>query len=143
MPVNPIVPESETNYIPVRRGILARMRDAFSGSASPTAINTNNLEQPAKLVDPRRRKVGVTPKSGQASTWYRGIIKYERRGPFHRQVGIQWRNGECLPIIRIGFEHWFLHVTKGWRKFHSVPWAMQLASSPVRVPFYHALPRKA
>ena len=70
-----------------------------------------------------REDVGgkVTPKLGKAGRPYRRIIKYERVGPLHRQVGIKWLHGECWPIMQTFFKHRFLHATKGWREYTGGP----------------------
>lgn len=68
-----------------------------------------------KVAVKQRPAFTVTNKAGKPGTHYRRIVRHEVRGPFHRQVGWRWRNGECIPIMRTITEHRYYHATKGWR----------------------------
>jgi hypothetical protein len=84
-------------------------------------------------------KSEVTPKAGKPHSPFRRIVKYERKGPFYRQVGERWLAGESFPIMQAYYKHKYLHATKGWREYTggprmSIPHAFN--HLPARLAFY-------
>jgi hypothetical protein len=63
------------------------------------------------------QRTEVTRKRGMRGRPYRRIADYYRTGPFYRQVGGKWLQGEEWPIMETFFVHHFLHATKGWRTY--------------------------
>lgn len=97
---------------------MRSLKDLMSSGASRAAIA---LGLPAFGLR-RDRQVAVTSTCGKRGTNYRRIIKHVRTGPWHRQIGIKWRNGEALPLMQTYFVDEFLHATKGWRVYsHGLP----------------------
>lgn len=75
----------------------------------------------APVVRAKRPQHIVTSTVGRRGAPYRKIIKYERDGPFYRQVGA---SPDGRPILQTYYRHRFLHATKGWRVNSHVPMAM-------------------
>lgn len=107
---------------------------ALKGSASHV------VERKAKVASSARGTTNmVTPKAGKPGDPYRRIVRYERDGPYYREVGHRWLNGERFPIIQGFYNHRFLHATKGWRVYTggermTLPHTYRHA--PARVAFY-------
>lgn len=80
------------------------------------------VKQGARVVlkGARRNAFAVEGKAGNDKRGqpYRRLIKYERKGPFHEQVGWKAKSpgaGVYIPLMRTVYRHHFLHATKGWR----------------------------
>lgn len=118
---------------------MTTLKDRFLSAASQIFTKARDVkesvEQAAGLLKTRadRARLGVTRKVGKPRTPYRHIIRYERKGPFLRQVGVRHvvsRSGQSrtIPIMQQFYVHRFLHATKGWREYANIPLAMRVAA---------------
>lgn len=113
---------------PVGRRLRALLRGRPSHDAIDSALGpVQYAHEPFK----------VTKQTGKRGKFMRRIIGYERRGPYHRQVGIRWLHGESWPMMQTYFIHRFRHATKGVREYHGgssmvMPMPRQLPQYPQR-----------
>lgn len=100
----------------VDTGRFARIRKAISSgvSAAATALGLPDIKPAAPTGF-------ITPTAGKPGSPARRLVRYERLGPFHRQVGLKWMAGESWPLMQTYFVHRLLHATKGWRTYVGGP----------------------
>lgn len=92
--------------------IGSAVRAALLGSSSTRAVQSGSPVE-FKTAD----DYSISKKRGKRIQFGRNFIRYERTGPFHRQIGERTIAGSILPVMETFFMHHILHATKGWRKY--------------------------